>query len=380
MSKIDDLIQELCSNGVLWEKIGDLAIVGTGRSNEDEADDNGKYPFFIESQTVRYKKSYEYNEEAILVPSEGNIGDIFHYINGKYALHQRVYRICFQDKKIVTKFVYHYMKVFFRTVILKKTFGATVTSIRKHMIEEFWIPIPPIEVQFEIVRILDDFEEHIAEISKELMEKRKQYERIKEKRLFECNESKKYKLHELAFYSEDEIDFSQLNENNYIGIDDLLQNKVGKKRSKCVPKEGKWTGFRRGDVLIGNIRPYLKKIWLSDCNGGTNGDVLVIRKKDNGVLYNKYLYYLLSSDRFFDFYSSCSKGAEMPEGDKEMVMKFECPVPSLNEQRLIVKILDMLSESYNGIIKEITAKIESKKEYYEFLRTKLLTFDMPIYE
>ena len=146
MSKLDDIINNLCPNGVPFKFLGEVAQIGTGSSNGNEAEEGGDYPFFIRSQTVKFKGTYEYDEEAIIIPGEGGIGEIFHYINGKYALHQRVYRIHFTDKQINTRFVFYYMNAFFKLFILRKAVSATVTSIRKPMIESFLIPIPPLSV------------------------------------------------------------------------------------------------------------------------------------------------------------------------------------------------------------------------------------------
>ena len=119
MSKLDKLIQELCPDGVEYKPLGEIAEVGTGSSNGNEAVDNGAYPFFIRSQTVKSKNEFEYNEEAIIIPGEGGIGEIFHYISGKYALHQRVYRIHFTTRKVNTKFSYYYMQAYFKSFIMK---------------------------------------------------------------------------------------------------------------------------------------------------------------------------------------------------------------------------------------------------------------------
>ena len=93
MNRIEDLIQKFCPNGVEFKEIRQLAEVGTGSSNGNEAQEDGIYPFFIRSQTVKRKNDWEYDEEAIIIPGEGGIGEIYHYVNGKYAIHQRVYRI-----------------------------------------------------------------------------------------------------------------------------------------------------------------------------------------------------------------------------------------------------------------------------------------------
>ena len=173
MSKLEELIQQYCPDGVEFVKIRQIAQVGTGSSNGNEADEDGAFPFFVRSQIVKRKNDYEYDEEAIIIPGEGGIGDIFHYINGKYALHQRVYRIHFITSSVNTKFAFYYLKSAFKQFILMKAVSATVVSIRKPMIEDFSIPVPPLPVQEEIVRILDTFTELQAELQAEL-QKRKQ--------------------------------------------------------------------------------------------------------------------------------------------------------------------------------------------------------------
>lgn len=172
MSRLEDLIQELCPDGVEYKSIREIAEVGTGSSNGNEAREDGIYPFFIRSQTVKRKNDWEYDEEAIIIPGEGGIGEIYHYVNGKYAIHQRVYRIHFIDSNIDVKFAYYYFSACFKAFIMKKAVSATVKSIRKPMIEDFSIPVPPIEVQSEIARILDNF----TELTAELTARKKQYE------------------------------------------------------------------------------------------------------------------------------------------------------------------------------------------------------------
>ena len=167
--------------------MGDFASVGTGSSNGNEAVDGGKYPFYIRSQTVKTKNDYEFDEEAVIIPGEGGVGDIFHYQNGKYALHQRAYRINFTNEMVDTKFAYYYMKSYFKQFISRKSVDATVKSIRKPMIEDFIISIPTIEEQRKIVNILDRFDKLCNDISEglpaEIEMRQKQYEYYRDKLL-----------------------------------------------------------------------------------------------------------------------------------------------------------------------------------------------------
>lgn len=139
-------------------KIKDIAEIGTGSGNRQDAVENGEYPFYVRSKEIFRNSTYEFDEEAIIIPGEGGIGDIFHYVKGKYALHQRAYRIHFMTEDICTKYAYYYFTAFFKDFIMKKAVNATVTSIRKPMIEDFPIPLPPLSEQERIVGILDKYE------------------------------------------------------------------------------------------------------------------------------------------------------------------------------------------------------------------------------
>lgn len=178
-------------------------------------------------------------------------------------------------------------------------------------------------------------------------------------------------LGDIAHYARTRISASNVNESNYVGVENLLQNKQGKTTANSCPTKGTVIEFRCGDILIGNIRPYLRKIWLSDCDGGTNGDVLTIHINDRNSITPEFLYYVLSSEDFFLYDIQNSKGAKMPRGSKEAVLKYLIPVPPLAVQEEIVRILDKFTE----LEKELEKELENRRKQYEFYRDKLLTFE-----
>ncbi|MEE3704886.1 restriction endonuclease subunit S [Campylobacter sp. CX2-8023-23] len=231
------------------------------------------------------------------------------------------------------------------------------------------IPVPPLEVQCEIVRILDNF----TLLSAELSARQKQFEYYKNYLLKSYDRQDNACLKDIAEYSKDRIKANELNEDNYIGVDNLLQNKQGKVKSSYIPKEGNFTKYQEKDILIGNIRPYLKKIWFADNVGGTNGDVLAIRITDNNVI-PEYLYFILSSDKFFNYDNSNSKGAKMPRGNKEAVMNYKFYLPSKDEQLKIVNKLNKFEIICNDISQGLPAEIEARQKQYEYYRDKLLAF------
>lgn len=183
------------------------------------------------------------------------------------------------------------------------------------------------------------------------------------------------KLGEIANYSNERISAENLTENNYVGVDNLLSDKRGKIFSSHLPNTGNFTKFFSEDILIGNIRPYLKKIWLADCEGGASGDVLIIQVKNKNFVRPKFLFYFLASDKFFHQYNNTSKGGKMPRGDKNFLMEFKIPVPPLDEQERIVEILDRFDKLCNDLSEGLPAEIAARQKQYEYYRDKLLTFE-----
>ena len=186
-----------------------------------------------------------------------------------------------------------------------------------------------------------------------------------------CPDGVEYvKLSDIASYSKTRISVDNLNKNNYISVENLLPDKAGKINTISLPKECNCIYYPVDTVLIGNIRPYLRKIWLSDCDGGTNSDVLPVVINDKNKMIPKFLFYVLSSENFFFYDIQNSKGTKMPRGDKIAIMNFSVPVPPLVVQREIVNILDNFTE----LIELVKRETELRQKQYEYYRNKLLTF------
>ena len=182
-----------------------------------------------------------------------------------------------------------------------------------------------------------------------------------------------FRLEEIAHYAKTRIDCKTINEDNYVGVENLLQNKAGKTKATSVPTTGVVIAYQKNDILIGNIRPYLRKVWLADCEGGTNGDVLTVQIEDTKNVLPRFLYYVLSSEKFFLYDIQNSKGAKMPRGSKDAVMKFEVPIPPLDVQREIVRVLD----NFTNLTAELTAELVARKTQYIYYRDKLLQYKIP---
>ena len=186
-----DSLLNFASDGdkiTIYKKLSELAEIGTGSSNTNEGLSEGTYPFFVRSQEIRWKDSYEYDETAVITSGDGvGVGKIFHYIEGKYALHQRAYRIHVDDERLLPKFLFYYMKSTFYRYITKNAVQSSVTSIRRPMLDKYPIPIPPLETQAKIVSILDRFDTLTSDLTQglpaEIAARKKQYEYYRDKLL-----------------------------------------------------------------------------------------------------------------------------------------------------------------------------------------------------
>ncbi len=150
-----------------WEakRLGEIAHIKTGsRNNEDKIED-GEYPFFVRSEFIERINSYSHDCEAILVPGEGRIGDIFHYINGRFDVHQRVYAITQFKPGVSAKFVHLYMAMKFGAWAMQNTVKATVDSLRLPTFQTFELLVPPTkDEQTAIATVLSDMDAEIASL------------------------------------------------------------------------------------------------------------------------------------------------------------------------------------------------------------------------
>lgn len=404
MSKIEDLIRQFCPDGVEWRTIESLTkSICSGLNprrnfslNVKGADCNyltvkemtsGKIVFSDKTDKItkeavgiiQNRSRLEFGD--ILLSGIGTIGRvaIVDIPVGDWNCSESVLLLKADQTLILPKYLKYILEgnevqVYFNN----HAKGSTLKGIRQKDLRSLEIPLPPLPVQEAIVNILDRFAVYAAELQAELQARQQQYNYYRDTLLsFEGREDVEWvKLGEVCIYAKERIGADLMNENNYVSVENLLPNQRGKEKASNVPKEGNCIKFEPNDVLIGNIRPYLHKIWYADCVGGTNGDVLCVRIKDDAknVIIPRYLYCILSSHSFFEYDNSYSKGAKMPRGDKQKVMEYEFGIPSLSEQQRIVNILDRFDTLVNDLSQGLPAEIEARQQQYEYYRDQLLTF------
>lgn len=170
------------------------------------------------------------------------------------------------------------------------------------------------------------------------------------------------KLGKIALFVNDKIPFSTIELNSYISTENMLQNRCGIIPYDGVPIIDKVTEYKKGDILISNIRPYLKKIWMANRDGGCSNDILVLRNMKPSEVMTKYLYDILSCDLFFEYIMVGKTGVKMPRGDRKSIQNFDVPIPEkeiqlkvVNESTEIENILKMNIDRIDILRKNITS-------------------------
>lgn len=174
--------------GNRFVKLGDVCELGTGSHNTQDGLIEGLYPFYTRGIDILFLNEYDYDETAIVTAGDGaGVGKVIHFVKGKYSLHQRAYRIVADEQQVLAKYVYHYMKATFYNYIIRSSVSSSVTSVRKPMLYDYPIPIPPLSEQQRIVSILDRFEALTTDLQSglpaEIEARRQQYEYYRNKLL-----------------------------------------------------------------------------------------------------------------------------------------------------------------------------------------------------
>ncbi|KAF0571555.1 restriction endonuclease subunit S [Xylella fastidiosa subsp. fastidiosa Mus-1] len=354
MSRIDELIAALCPEGVGFMRVGELLERTSNIRWQDTQGEEFQYIDLssvdrnthiirgtktINSGTAPSRAQQIVRENDVIFGTTRPMLKRYCLIPSEYDGQISSTGYCvFRPKNelLLPNFLFHLLgtKAFYSYVEANQN-GASYPVITDEAVKAFRIPRLPVEVQAEIAKVLDTFTTLEAELEAELETRRRQYQYYRDALLTfgegtdAATRVRWVTLGEIATYANTRIQSVGLDASSYVGVDNLLPDTRGKVRSNFVPTSGTVIGYQANDILIGNIRPYLKKIWLAHSTGGTNQDVLVIRIKDEAkaMLKPRYLYYLLASDDFFTYDSQHAKGAKMPRGDKTMIMKYKIPHP-----------------------------------------------------
>ncbi|WRA93287.1 restriction endonuclease subunit S [Helicobacter pylori] len=391
MHKIERLLQTLAPKGVEFRKLGEVINILKGKQlNKELLLDYGKYPVMNGGiYASGYWNEYNTDYPKIIISQGGASAGYVNYMTSKFWAGAHCYTIELNSEKLNYKFLYYFLKNS-QTILMKSQFGAGIPALNKADIETLTIPIPPLEIQQEIVTILDAFTELNTELNTELKARKKQYE----------------------YYQNMLLDFNDINQSHK---DAKMSAKTYPKRLKTLlqtlapkgvgfRKLGEVCDFQKGKSITKKAVTFGKVPVISGGRqpayyhneANRSGETIAI--SSSGVyagyvsywdipvfladsfsvspkqknLMPKYLFHYLTTQQ--DAIHATKSTGGIPHVYSKDLQNFLIPIPPLEIQQEIVTILDQFSALTTDLQAGIPAEIKARKKQYEYYREKLLTF------
>ncbi|WP_086289147.1 restriction endonuclease subunit S [Campylobacter devanensis] len=393
MSKLEELINKLCPNGVEFKTIGELFDVRNGYTpskNNDEYWENGDISWYrmedirangkilndsIQHITKKAVKNKLFPKNSLMVATTATIG-IHALIKNDFVCNQQLTCVSIKEKnkeKLNIKFCFYYFDIIDEECVRIANQGGGMPIVSLEKMKKLRFPVPPLEVQCEIVRILDNFTLLSAELSAELSARQKQYDYYRDELLTFNKKDENVKWEELGKYCQR-----------------LKGTTITARRMKEINKEnGKIRIFAGGKTMINTTEhniPSSDIIRIPNIIVQSRGiiDFIYYEKPcsfkremwsythTNSVTLKFIYYYLKKNIEYFK--QRGNQMGSMPQISLEVTEKFKIPLPSMNKQERIVNILDRFDKLCNDISEGLPAEIEARKKQYEYYRDKLLTF------
>ena len=381
MSKLDKLLRELCPDGVEHKKFVDAVSIERGkRVVRSQLSISGKYPVYQNSLTpLGYHTDYNYNANTTFIIVAGAAGEIGFSDKAFWAADDCFTVVC--PENVLNRYIYHLL-LNNQNQLASKVRKASIPRLSRSAIENLVIPIPPLDVQCEIVRILDNF----TNLTAELTARKTQYAYYRDKLLKAETNAYKYKLGEIATVTKlagfEFTNYVTYSENgNIIALRGLnvKNGRLDLHDVKYVDKSD-FSKLERSKLHIGDMLfTYV----------GTVGQVAIVDEEDKyylapnvalircnkEVLLPQYMKYYFQTTRFWDKQiRRLLQSSSMQNIPMEKIRKFEIAVPPLDVQNRIVNVLDNFEKICSDLNIGLPAEIEARQKQYEYYRDKLLTF------
>ena len=374
-----------------WQErsVKDLMKIETGSRNTEDKQDDGQYPFFVRSQTVEHIDSFHYDCEAVLTAGDGvGTGKVFHYINGKFDAHQRVY-IMSQFKEVLGKYFYYWFSKNFFAEVAKYTAKSSVDSVRRQMIADMAIPLPSSDEQRNIVSTLSDIDLLILNLQK-LIRKKKDIRQgtmqmlvTGKKRLdgfdgewVKINLSKNSKLKaRIGWQGLTTAEYLDEGYSYLITGTDFKDGQINWNGCHYVDynryEQDPNIQVSNGDLLLTKDGTIGKVAYVADLTrpATLNSGVFLVKPITDAYTAH-FMFYVLESSVFKDFLQQLSAGSTINHLYQKDLVKFDLYVPpTKEEQEAIAAILfDMDSD-----IHKLEAKLEKYQKVKQGMMEELLT-------
>ncbi len=391
MSKIQQLIDQYCPHGVEYKKLGEVCVIQRGSSITKNEITEGNIPVIAGGRKPAYFHNVPNRTgQTIVIAGSGAYAGFVSwweqpiFVSDAFSVKPK------NVNYLNSKFCYYFL-ISKQEQIHKMKSGGGVPHVYPSDIDNFLIPLPPLPVQEEIVRILDTFTELEAELEAEQEARKKQYEYYRNKLLTPVE------IHGKWYLNDKEVEWKRLGEIGTLirgsGLQkkDFTENGVG-----CIHYGQIYTYYgtfadrtisfvsetmarklkkaQKGDVLISGVSENIEDIckpigWLGDeiC---ISGDMFAFRHNQN----TKYITYLLQTNDFKNYKRKYAQGTKVIRVKPEKILNYNIPIPPLSEQERIVEILDKFDALVNDLTAGLPAEIAARRKQYEYYRNRLLTF------
>lgn len=389
MSKLQELLDTLCPNGVETYKLGDIVEIldhlrkPVTKKNRTE----GIYPYYGANGIQDYVGEYIFDGVFLLVGEDGSVitkesTPVLTWAEGKIWVNNHAH-ILKENGTVTLRYLYHYLQ----TVNVSSVVRGTPPKLNQENLKNINISVPPLEVQSEIVRILDNFTELktrlITELETELETRKKQYNYYKNTFFAEYNKTK-YKLKDVADiylgltytprYVDNGIKFisSQNISKDYLDLENNIKYISKEEFENCTNNAKP----KKGDVLFTRVGSNLGHPTVVDTDEPLCIFVSLgyLRAKEEYVL-GSYLKHWMNSEAFWDQVKKKTKNIPKVNLNSSWMREFDISIPNIEKQRHIVTILDQYDKLRKDLFDELTAEIATQQKQYEYYRDKLLTFE-----
>lgn len=361
MSKLEDLIAELCPNGVEFVKLSECCVIEDNKRKPIKASKRtpGKIPYYGANNIQDYVDGFTHDGEYVLIAEDGSssLGNYsIQYVSGKFWANNHVH-VVRGNEGLSTRFLYHYLTAFNFVPYLV---GGTRAKLNRGSMIKIPIPIPPLPLQQEIVRILNNFteltKELTAELTAELNARKKQYEYYRDS-LLTFGDDVEWKTLSDVLKIKNGKDYKHFKEGNIPvygsgGIMTYIDTFVLDRPSVLIPRKGSVDKLYYVDVPFWTV------------------DTIFYTEIYTNIVIPKFVFYYLQKEHLEQY----NTAGGVPSLTQTVLNRIAFPLLPLAEQQRIVNILDRFNTLCIDISSSLSAEIEAKNKQYEYYRNKLLTF------
>ena len=379
MSKLNELIQELCPNGVEYIELETVCHISKGiQFNKKDMHDEGTYPVINGGiNPSGYIEQYNQDENTITISQGGASAGYVNWLTTKFWAGAHCY-VLKPSNKVLNRYLFHFVKS--KEYKLQECqYGAGIPALAKTTVASIEIPVPPLEVQREIVRILDSFTLLTAELTAELTARKKQYEYYRDELLTFDISIPFVPLSELCDIGDGLHSTPKYNydgEYYFINGNNLSNGRIvfDSKTKRISNDEYERIKIPFGETLLYSINGTIGNIALYNNENIALGKSAAYFTITSDKLLLKYLFYILQSKQTMSYFEKNLTGSTIKNLGLKTLRDYKIALPSLDVQKRLVDVLDNFDAICSDLNIGLPAEIEARQKQYEFYRDKLLTF------